>query len=391
MKLLVYSHYFAPSVGGVETIVRSLASGLSELRTPEGKQEFDLTLITQTPAESFHDDVLNFTVVRQPSFLQTCNLILKTNTVHVAGPALVPMILGLLFHKPVVIEHHGFQVICPTGQLLQEPQNIPCPGHFMTGHHNYCLRCSLQPRRLASFRLWLLTFFRRFLCQQVAVNIAPTTWLAAQLQLPRTETVWHGLAPSAPLVRSSGYRHVPVLTFLGRIVTTKGVRLLLNAAHLLKLQNRAFKLSIVGDGPERSAMEELANVLGLSGQVCFLGCVPQSQISETLSRTDVLVVPSLGGEVFGMALAENMMRGLPVLASDLGAFIEVLGDAGKTFSAGDPADLAQRIGECLDDPVGAQRLGVAGHQRVLDFFGLGRMIEGHARIYRSLATEKARQ
>ncbi len=390
MKLLVYSHYFAPSVGGVETVVRSLADGLSELRTPDGKREFDLTLITQTPAGSFPDDVLNFTVVRQPSFLRSCQLIGESDAVHVAGPALVPMILGLLFQKPVVIEHHGFQAICPTGQLLQQPENIPCPGHFMAGHHNYCLRCSLEPRRLASFRLWLFTFFRRFLCEHVAVNITPTTWLAAQLQLPRAETISHGLAPSTPLVRLSEGQHVPVLTFLGRIVTTKGVRLLLYAAHLLKRQNRAFELSIVGDGPERFSMEEFASELELSGCVCFLGRVPQSQISETLSRTDVVVVPSLGGEVFGMVVAENMLRGLPVLASDLGAFAEVLGDAGRTFKTGDPADLAQRISEFLDDPVGARRLGAAGYQRALDFFGLGRMIEGHARIYRSLAAEKAR-
>ena len=51
MKLLFYSHYFAPSIGGVETIVLSLARGLAEVRTPNGATEFDLTLVTETPAE----------------------------------------------------------------------------------------------------------------------------------------------------------------------------------------------------------------------------------------------------------------------------------------------------------------------------------------------------
>ena len=68
MKLLIYSHFFAPSVGGVETVVRSLATGLAELRTPDGGQEFHLTLITQTPAGDFRDAALNFAVVRQAGF-----------------------------------------------------------------------------------------------------------------------------------------------------------------------------------------------------------------------------------------------------------------------------------------------------------------------------------
>jgi hypothetical protein len=51
VKLLFYSHYFAPSIGGVETIVLSLARGLAEVRTPDGLLEFNLTLVTETPAE----------------------------------------------------------------------------------------------------------------------------------------------------------------------------------------------------------------------------------------------------------------------------------------------------------------------------------------------------
>ena len=50
MKLLIYSHYFAPSVGGVETIVMSLADGIAALRLPDGAPWFEITLITNTPA-----------------------------------------------------------------------------------------------------------------------------------------------------------------------------------------------------------------------------------------------------------------------------------------------------------------------------------------------------
>jgi glycosyltransferase involved in cell wall biosynthesis len=389
MNLLAYSHYFAPSIGGVEAIVRSLATGLAELRSPDGRQEFHLTLITQTPFGSFDDSSLPFPVVRQPNLLSLRKLISSADVIHVAGAAISPILLGLLSRKPVVVEHHGFQTICPTGQLFQEPENIPCPGHFMAERYIHCLACSPTPTRLASFRLWLLTFIRRFLCQHVAVNITPTNWLAGLLQLPRSETVPHGLQPAPPLVRLSVIHPVPVLVFMGRIVTTKGLLLLLAAARLLQQQNRPFELKIIGDGPERAALEKLAQEWKLAAQVHFLGRLPDSQIADLLTRADLLVVPSVGGEVFGMVLAENMLRGIPVLASDLGAFLEVLGDAGRTFRTGDSVDLAHQIVQLLDDSSTLQHLSVAAHQRVRDFFALRRMIEGHAQVYRRLAPDRA--
>ncbi len=120
MKLLLYSHYFASSIGGVETIVMSLARGLADLRAENGAREFEITLVTQTPREDFDDSALPFPVVRQPGFWRLMRLMRGADVVHLAGPALGPLALGLLWRKPVVIEHHGFQVICPTGQLLIE-------------------------------------------------------------------------------------------------------------------------------------------------------------------------------------------------------------------------------------------------------------------------------
>ena len=134
VKLLLYTHYFAPSIGGVETIVMSLARGLAELRTADGAREFEITLATQTPRDQFDDERLSFPVVRQLSFWRLLQLVRRADVLHIAGPALFPIVLGLLARKPVVIEHHGFQVICPTGQMLIESRGEPCPGHFMAGH-----------------------------------------------------------------------------------------------------------------------------------------------------------------------------------------------------------------------------------------------------------------
>jgi len=385
MKLLIYSHFFAPSVGGVETLVLSLARGLAGLRSSSDKQEFEVTLATQTAAASFDDQSLPFGVVRKPTLIQLWDLIRASDLVHVAGPALSPLILGLLARKPVVIEHHGFQTICPNGQLLIEPAETPCPGHFMAGRRGECLRCNAGQGWIASRKLWLLTFVRRFLCRRVSSNIVPTTWLGGLLQLPRSAAIPHGLEFISPaLAYSAGSSRVPVIAFQGRLVTTKGVGILLEAACILAAQKRAFELLIIGDGPERASLERLAQGAPLAGRVRFAGRLTGAQLDAALANVSVVVVPSLGGEVFGLVVAENMSRGLPVVASDLGAFVEVLGEGGLTFRTGDAAALAGELARLLDDDALASRLARSGRQRAREFCDFRRMLEAHAVVYRKL-------
>src|SRR5438445_7790341 len=131
MKLLIYSHFFAPSIGGVETIVQSLARGLAGLRDLNGLSEFEITLVTQTPAGHYDDSSLPFRVVRQPSLFQLWSFIGACDVVHAAGPAFAPLLLARFTRKPLVLEDHGFQTICPNVQLVIHPEGLLCPGHFM--------------------------------------------------------------------------------------------------------------------------------------------------------------------------------------------------------------------------------------------------------------------
>jgi len=381
MKLLIYSHFFAPSVGGVETIVLSLARGLAELRDSIGAPQFEISLVTQTPAGNYQDSAHPFRVIRQPGFLQLWQLIRKSDVVHVAGPALAPLFLSLLARKPVIVEHHGFQTICPNGQLVIEPAGMPCPGHFMARRYSECLRCNSAQGCLASQKLWLRTFGRRFFCARAAANIAPTKWLGGLLGLPRVGTIPHGLNFPQANWRPAVASGPPLVSFVGRLVTTKGVRVLIGAAKILHAQNRSFELLIIGDGPERGALERCARDSQLETQVTFAGRLDDRQLNAALARTSIVVVPSLGGEVFGLVVAETMARGLPVVTSDLGALTEVLGDAGLVFRTGDAKDLATVLARLLDDPALATSLGQRAIQRALDVCNMSRMIEGHARVY----------
>lgn len=387
MKLLIYSHFFAPSVGGVETLVLSLARGLAGLRTSSDEPEFEITLATQTPAEKFKDGSLPFRVVRQPNLIQVWDLARTSDVVHVAGPALAPMILGLLARRRVVVEHHGFQTICPNGQLLIEPAGTPCPGHFMAGRHGECLRCNSGQGWIASRKLWLLTFVRRFLCRRVSSNITPTAWLGGLVQLPRVVAIPHGLEFISALgAYPTPTSHPPVIAFQGRLVTTKGVGILFEAACTLLTENRPFELLVIGDGPERASLERISRDAPLAGHVRFTGRLLGEELHAAIAQASVVVVPSLGGEVFGLVVAENMLRGLPVITSDLGAFVEVLGEGGLTFHTGDAEALAQELRRILDDPALAARLAGVARQRALDFCDFRRMLESHARVYRQAHT-----
>jgi glycogen(starch) synthase len=385
MNLLIYSHFFAPSVGGVETLVLSLARGLSELSSPGRDPEFSITLATQTPADNFDDLSLPFKVVRQPNLIHLWDLIRSSDVVHIAGPALSPIFLGLLARKPVVVEHHGFQTICPNGQLLIEPAGVPCPGHFMAGRHSKCLRCNSGQGWFASRKLWVLTFVRRFLCRRVASNITPTAWLGGLVQLPRVVPIPHGLEfIAAPAAYPASASHPPEIAFQGRLVTTKGVGILFEAARTLLTENRSFELLVIGDGPERASLERLSQNAPLAGHVRFAGRLLGAELNAALAHASVVVVPSLGGEVFGLVVAENMARGLPVITSDLGAFVEVLGEGGLTFRTGDAGALARELARILSDPALAARLAQMARQRALNFCDFRRMLEAHARIYKEV-------
>jgi glycosyltransferase involved in cell wall biosynthesis len=307
---------------------------------------------------------------------------LHADVIHLAGPSLVPLLLALLIRRPVVVEHHGLQASCPNGQLFYEPKQSPCPGHFMAGRHSECWRCNAVHGDLRSLRLWLLTFVRRWLCRRALANITPTAWLASVLQLPNAATIHHGISIALPSI-SSPLVHRPVaFAFLGRLVTTKGVTVLLDAALRLRRAGAPFSIKIIGEGPERRALEARVRALGLEERIVFLGALDEQQLEEVVREVDAVVMPSLGGEVFGLVAAEFMGRGRAVIVSDLGALREVVGETGIQFPAGDSDALAQRLQDFIADPRQLARLGFEGRKRAADLFRMDMMIRKHLELYR---------
>ncbi len=379
MRVLIYAVEFLPSVGGAQALVLTLAQGLAGRSV--GRDNIEVTLVTQRAAGSFDDGRLPFRVVRQPSLIQLIGLLRGADVIHLAGPCFLPMLFGWLLRKPVAVEHHNFQAICPNGQLFFEPTQTPCPGHFMAGRHGECLRCNAKSGTLASWKMWLLTFPRRWLSRHVAVNITLTRWVEAALELPRTKTVYPGVSEHVGGVGAKMLRPPLTFAYVGRLVSSKGVQILLQAVHCMKTRGFAFQLKIIGEGPQRPSLEALAEALQLNDRVSFLGYLPPERVEEILAEAAAIVMPSLGGETFGLVAAENMMRGRLLIVSELGALAEVVGPTGLKFVPGDVEGLATRLQQIAEHPDLAIELAHKGRRRAATMFTQERLLEEHVALY----------
>ena len=111
----------------------------------------------------------------------------------------------------------------------------------------------------------------------------------------------------------------PKLIFVGRLISQKGVSLLIRALGLLKMD---CELHIIGDGPERGELESLTKELNLQSKVYFAGT--QWDINERLQNSDIFVHSAVCNEGFGLTLIEAMATGVPCIAFNKGAIPEII-------------------------------------------------------------------
>ncbi|GAA4918309.1 glycosyltransferase family 4 protein [Streptomonospora salina] len=153
--------------------------------------------------------------------------------------------------------------------------------------------------------------------------------------------------------------------FLGRIdESRKGLGVLLDAFDTLGRERTGLRLLIAGPGDTAEVRERVAPEL--RDRVVCLGRVDEADKVRAYHSVDVFCAPNLGGESFGIVLAEAMSAGAPILASDIPAFSSVLreGAAGRLFATGDPAGLARGAAELLDAPERRETLSRAARAAV---------------------------
>jgi glycosyltransferase involved in cell wall biosynthesis len=172
----------------------------------------------------------------------------------------------------------------------------------------------------------------------------------------------------------------PFVLFAGRHVDYKGVDVLLRALAATNL-----RAVIAGDGPRRSAWEQLARDLGLHGRVTFPGEIPDAELRRLMQACDAFVLPSVTrAEAFGYVQLEAMAAGKPVISTDVPSGVSWVNQDGRTglvVRAGDAAALGSAMTRVAADPALAARLGAAGRARVEAEFTLERLRERLRELY----------
>jgi glycosyltransferase involved in cell wall biosynthesis len=180
----------------------------------------------------------------------------------------------------------------------------------------------------------------------------------------------------------------PVVGIVGRLHRFKGHDLLLEAMAMVRRRVDGAVLLCVGGGSDREKLQAEAARLGLAGSVIFTNQLAQGDVFRHMRLMDVVAMPSrVGLEGFGLAAAEAMAMGLPLVASSADALVEVVGEediAGMLVPPGDVTTLAAKIEMLLMNPTRRSELGAAARARVEDQFSLALFTRRHLELYEAL-------
>jgi L-malate glycosyltransferase len=185
--------------------------------------------------------------------------------------------------------------------------------------------------------------------------------------------IW--VVPNGVSVRPTSARSPGATTTLicvANLIDYKGHSTLLEA--VARITRRDWRLWLVGDGPERSSLEQQVQTLDLAQHITFWG--RRTDVDALLAQADIAVLPSYS-EGLPNAVMEAMAHGLPVVASDVGGVIELLGSgAGLLVPPREPGHLAGAVQRLLDDPTLRARLGSRGREIVEERLAVETMASG---------------
>ncbi|MGA3170680.1 MAG: glycosyltransferase family 4 protein [Chthoniobacteraceae bacterium] len=296
MNILFSSHFFPPGIGGIEEVSRILALEFT-------RRGHEVIVITQSPG---HAD-FPFEVRRAPPL-----------------SALVPFTrwADLVLHNNI-----SLRTAWPLA-LIRRP--------WVIAHQTWIARADGRRAPVDNLKLWSLRHAR---------NIAASRALAAAMPV-ESRVIPNPYRDEIFRVTNTGPRERDLI-FVGRLVTDKGVDILLGALAILKERGIQPRASIVGDGPERETLETHAKRLGVEPE--FTGAMQGGELAAMLNNHRLLVVPSRWEEPFGIVALEAIACGCVPLVARAGGLPEAVGDAGTTFEKSDARALADRLESLLSD------------------------------------------
>jgi len=200
--------------------------------------------------------------------------------------------------------------------------------------------------------------------------------------------VHDGVTPVLETAARLGSRN-PLIGIVGRISPWKGQHIFLRAAATVRERFPSARFQIIGsalfgEAEYEKEIQALTVSLGLGDAVEFTGF--RQDVSELISRLDILAHASTTGEPFGQVVAEGMIAGKPVVATDGGGVPEIIEDgiSGVLVPMDDAPALAAAILQLIEDPQQAEKIAKAGRQRILDHFMIEHTVKKVQHVYDEL-------
>lgn len=349
-----------PAAGGMRGHLRDLLAHFGEicrlhLASPDG----DLAVMAERSGGGFHPLPLEGDLRPREDLRVLCRLY---------------RVLARI--RPALLHTHGFKAALVGGAAARLSRTP-----LLVTVHNF-------PAHPAGF---LLPAFRSLAASRGTRFIAVSRALAGELDRwgadPARVTVIHNgidagrFDGAARRRRLSGER--AVIGTVARLAPQKGVAVFLQAAAILAARYPAIAFRVVGDGPERPALEAAAQKLGLGERVEFRGY--REDLAAELEQLDLFVLPSLS-EGLSITLLEALAAGCPVAACRCGGIPEIVeeGVTGLLTPPNDPDTLAGRVEELLRRPTEARRMAGAGREKVRRDFSREMMLHRTAEVYREM-------
>jgi glycosyltransferase involved in cell wall biosynthesis len=379
MRLCVVSGTFHPEPGGPSTFLYHLLPALQA----KG-YEIRVVAYGEPTAPEAYPYPVNRISRRQPiplRLLAMARAILKAgqwaDAFFVSDYGLPVAAANLFLHKPILLKNVGdfaweFSTRhswIPVGQTIDR---------FQTAPH--------------SIRVNFLRRVQRWYTQAASKVIAPSHYSASLvlgwgIDPAKVQVIYNALdplpdLPSHEMARAQLGLNGPLVVTVARLTPWKGVAGLIRVVNKLRTALPQLKLIVVGDGPERAALEREAAPFGEA--VTFTGAQPPEQVGVYLRAADVFALFSTY-EGLPHTVLEAMQVGTPVVVSDAGGNREVVtqGETGWMVKTGDENALAAALREALQDRTLAARQAEAALAG-LDRFSWARLVEGYQSALRAL-------
>lgn len=301
MKILFFSHFFWPQIGGIESITEILATQFSI-------REHEVRVVTWSETES--ERFFPFRVIRKPSLTRLINQTLWADVIFENNPSLRLSWPSILLLKPNVVVLQTW--------IARNNGRLSAVDRFKR------LRLSASNSVVA-------------ISEVVKNEIFPG---AQVIPNPFNTSVFAGVG--AEFVRRD-------FVVLGRLVSDKGIDLAIRAIAGLVRQKVDCRLTIIGQGPEMAALKVLAKGEGIEDRVEFLGSLTGEILAAELRKYRYIIIPSRWKEPFGIVALEGLACGCIPIVADGGGLPDAIGKAGLVFKRGDLHDLETKMKYILSD------------------------------------------